>query len=430
MLARRADPGGTSKQGSNGALTSDENHLANADGFTSLEEPVVRLSLDHHPRARFSFFLDVGSLSPVARRRCRSYAVPRLLVCCVLASSCVPRLLSAQPARVGAEFQVNTYTADAEINPSVALNSSGGFLVVWERFDGEEIFGRLFASIGGPQGNEFQVNSFSTSPPYYPLVATDDSGAFVVVWESFVQNYNIGLFGKKFDSEGVTQGSEFAVASPSPGIAPAPFFALATSPSGDFVVVWEEFDRQDTFSGIFSRQFDSTGAGVGVEFHVNSYTFGGQIDPAVAMDRLGNFVVVWESFYQDGSEGGIFAQRFDSSGMPTGNEFQVNTFTTGAQGYPEIAMNQSGNFVVVWESTYQDGSQGGISAQRFDGSGTPLGTEFQVNSYTWTVPSSRADAGAVSDATCAPLAGRRAPWRSRSTGRRVPSSWRSCVAAA
>jgi len=38
-----------------------------------------------------------------------------------------------------------------------------------------------------------------------------------------------------------------------------------------------------------------------------------------------------------------------------GSEFQVNTYTTGAQYFPSVAMDATGNFVVVWTSSGQDG---------------------------------------------------------------------------
>jgi hypothetical protein len=50
---------------------------------------------------------------------------------------------------------------------------------------------------------------------------------------------------------------------------------------------------------------------------------------------------------------------------PIGPEFQVNTYTTGDQrtflyGRRNVGMDASGNFVVVWESAGQDGSGFGV----------------------------------------------------------------------
>ena len=71
---------------------------------------------------------------------------------------------------------------------------------------------------------------------------------------------------------------------------------------------------------------------LGEEFRVNSYTTETQYRPAVASHLDGSFVVVWNSRDQDGSDWGVFAQRYDADGDPLGGEFQVNSYTTGIQG--------------------------------------------------------------------------------------------------
>ena len=50
---------------------------------------------------------------------------------------------------------------------------------------------------------------------------------------------------------------------------------------------------------------------------------------------------------------------------PAGPEFRVNTFTTGPQTRPDAAADTSGNFVTVWQSNGQDGSNFGIFGQRY-----------------------------------------------------------------
>lgn len=52
-----------------------------------------------------------------------------------------------------------------------------------------------------------------------------------------------------------------------------------------------------------------------------------RITPSVVSDADGNFIAVWASEDQDGDSFGIFGQRFQSDGSPIGPEFQVNTFT-------------------------------------------------------------------------------------------------------
>jgi hypothetical protein len=100
----------------------------------------------------------------------------------------------------------------------------------------------------------------------------------------------------------------------------------------------------------------------GPEFRVNAYTTAVQNDPAIASDASGNFVVVWVSSGQDGSLDGVFGQRFDAAGAAQGAEFQ---YTTGRQVSPAVASLPNGHFVVAWVSDGQDGSSYGVFARRF-----------------------------------------------------------------
>lgn len=86
--------------------------------------------------------------------------------------------------------------------------------------------------------------------------------------------------------------------------------------------------------------------------------------PAIACDGAANFVVAWESGAQDGDATGVFARGFDASGAALGGEFQVNTYTTGNQRFASVSSNASGEVVVSWASADQDGDDDGVFAQR------------------------------------------------------------------
>ena len=62
---------------------------------------------------------------------------------------------------------------------------------------------------------------------------------------------------------------------------------------------------------------------------------------------------------------GVFGQRYASSGSALGTEFQVNTYTTGSQSEAAVASDAAGGFVVVWSSYGQDGSSSGIFGERY-----------------------------------------------------------------
>src|SRR5262245_30799666 len=89
---------------------------------------------------------------------------------------------------------------------------------------------------------------------------------------------------------------------------------------------------------------------MGGEFRVNTYTTGDQGGPKLAMNAAGNYVIAWVSKNQVSptSDYDIYAQRYNSAGVPQGAEFLVNVTTVGYQGfngyYSSIAMSAAGDF--------------------------------------------------------------------------------------
>jgi hypothetical protein len=292
------------------------------------------------------------------------------------------RLLSVAPP--GSEFLVNTYTTGSQLKPDVASDPAGNFVVVWassQEGDQSGIYAQRFSVTGATQGDEFQVNTYTTDEQDTAAVAMDAAGDFVVVWESDGQDGDgFGLYAQRYDAAGVPQGAEFQVNSHTTGHQAVA--AVAMDAAGNFVVAWQSDGQDGSGLGVYAQRYDATGVAQGAEFQVNTYTTGGQSSPAVAMDAAGNFVITWTSGGQDGDGSGIYAQRYDAGGATQGGEFRVNSFTTADQYNNAVAMDDWGNFAVAWESNAQDGSGSGVYAQRYDSSGVAQGGEFRVNVYT------------------------------------------------
>jgi hypothetical protein len=154
--------------------------------------------------------------------------------------------------------------------------------------------------------------------------------------------------------------------------------AVARDQNGNFLVVWESEYQDGSLWGIFGRRFDNQGQPLGEEFQVNTHSEEDQAEPVAAASPSGELIVAWMSFGQDGDLGGVFGQRFDQTGSPQGSEFQINTTTAGHQGSPFLGFDTEGDFVVAWESGVYDSGNTEILAQRFDRLGRPVGTEIQV----------------------------------------------------
>ncbi|MCY1291296.1 hypothetical protein D9M70_404820 [compost metagenome] len=78
------------------------------------------------------------------------------------------------------------------------------------------------------------------------------------------------------------------------------------------------------------------------------------------------------SFGQDGASWGIYAQRYAANGTAVSGEVRVNSTTLDTQEQPSITGLANGGYVVSWMSLNQDGSDWGIYNQRYDADGNAV----------------------------------------------------------
>ncbi|MEO1370152.1 MAG: SdrD B-like domain-containing protein, partial [Acidobacteriota bacterium] len=157
--------------------------------------------------------------------------------------------------------------------PEIAARGDGDFIVTWETFrssdaDGDErsVQALRFASDGTPQGQTFQVNSYTTGDQDNAAVAVLEDGSAFVVWET-----------ESDDSE--------------------PDFAIR----GAFV--------------------DASGAFIGAELQINDVTAGNQVVPRIATDGQRRFLVTWESGSSPGTDTSLSVQARLYSIAVTGRAF-------------------------------------------------------------------------------------------------------------
>jgi deazaflavin-dependent oxidoreductase (nitroreductase family) len=261
--------------------------------------------------------------------------------------------------------------------------------------------GLLLAALGAasdaaaqpiPLGPQFQVNTYTTASQWSPSVAADAEGGFVVVWQSDGSSGgdadDWSIQGQRYDSAGSAAGSQFQVNAYVTGSQRNP--CVAADADGDFVVVWQSYGSPGGDASAYSIQgqrYDSAGSAVGSQFQVNTYTDYFQVTPSVAAEADGDFAVVWASYGWGGDTSGysIQGQRYDGAGSAVGGQFQVNTYSGASQLYPSVAADADGDFVVVWQSIGSlgdDTNDWSIQGQRYDSAGSAVGGQFQVNGYT------------------------------------------------
>jgi len=318
---------------------------------------------------------------------------------------------SAAGLPAGGEFQVNTYTTGGQDTPFIAALGGGGFVVVWQSegsggtdTSGQSIQGQLFDAAGAPLGGQFQVNTYTTFDQRYAGVVAVGAAAFVVVWQSDASagsdTSDRSIQGQRFDVvTGNSVGGQFQVNTYTPDTQDVP--GIGSDGSDGYVVVWESSGSAGSDTSGFStqtRHFNTAGVPSGAEFQANTYTTGAQSGYAAGPDGAGGYVVLWESTGSetDASDYSVHARRFDVAGLPVGGEFQVNTYTTGAQTFARTAPDGAGGFVVVWRSAGSSGSDSSdlsIHAQRFEGTSTPTTTTSTTAPDTGTTSTTLASQG-------------------------------------
>jgi hypothetical protein len=157
---------------------------------------------------------------------------------------------------------------------------------------------------------------------------------------------------------------------------------IATAPNGSFVVVWEHDYDDNGVGQIYARGFDTDGNALFSQLTVNSVAAGQQRRPDVAIDDSGSFVVTWEDDQDDNGSYEILMRGFNENGTERFSARTVNTVSSGQQTRPTVACDANGNFVVAWEDDQDGNGFYQILARGFTAAGAQRLATFTVNSVS------------------------------------------------
>ncbi len=277
----------------------------------------------------------------------------------------------ADGVKNGDEFRVNSVSTNGQVWARVTTFSDGGFAVVWQ----EQITGvrawteaRVFNADGTPATADFALGAGvdAANESYQPNVIALDNNRFVAVWANEVSNATYNVVGRIYDRSGSALGAQFTIGSlvSSVGIYGAKSDVTRLD-DGGFAVVWRTHDG--TVTGVRARVMNGNGSARSAELTLA----GNEVASISALDG-GGFVVTYDL------SGQLKAAIYDASGAVAVPAFTVNT-TVSASRYDSSVMRSDDGFVVAWGSSTGDGSSSAILAQRFSGTGTPIGNEILVN---------------------------------------------------
>ena len=108
------------------------------------------------------------------------------------------------------QTRVNTTTPGQQYDAAVAPLSTGGYVVIWDDNDRQEVYGQLYDAAGNKLGGEFQVNTTIPGTQFFPSVAPLTSGGFVVAWQSGTLA-NADIYARRYDAAGQPLGNDFLV---------------------------------------------------------------------------------------------------------------------------------------------------------------------------------------------------------------------------
>ncbi len=292
------------------------------------------------------------------------------------------RRLDATGGFAGGEFLVNVTTQGNQTEPAVAMDSLGRFAVVWQGpgVDQEDIFLRLFWPNGSPFSGELPVNLNTAGRQLYPSIAAAGTGTLAVAWESretAAEGERAVVLVQRFDPNGSSLGGPVTVDT---DVYDCRYPEIAMDGAGRFAVTWM---RDRTNHPIVARLFDAASVPLTDPLEVNTASIASVTRPSIAMNSRGYFLVAWDGHPVRASEDDIYARLYDPNGTPRGEPLVVNTIRAGAQQWPQAAINDANEFIVVWEHEAGDSNAATeIAARYFDRDGMPVGEQFQLNTYT------------------------------------------------
>lgn len=290
---------------------------------------------------------------------------------------------------VGNEFRVNDDPNGRDLHPKVSMSKTGTFVIVWENnqtiadFETWQILYKIYdpnavAIAAGKVNLLFQCR--------YPDVAIDGNNNFTVVWvqDDIYHTSNI-IMARQYYGNGTAENSPWEVNTTSVSSLTQP--SIAMDGSGHFIVAWDGHPDSSNRDDIYARRYKFDATALTAELLVNTTTSGAQQNPKAAMNSKREFVVVWNSDNTDGSNiRDIHGQRYNSFSAPIGDEFRINAYIANDQKYPTVGLKENSEFLTAWQSYGQDGSGYGIFADKGPMTGSAdINNDCFVNSFDYLI---------------------------------------------
>jgi hypothetical protein len=283
------------------------------------------------------------------------------------------RFNAAGTALDATEIRANAVTTGLQSNAVIAMNSVNNFYLAWnDSFqDGSlgGVYARSFNASGAIGAGEVRVNTTTAGAQANPSIATAPGQGVVIAWQSDAQDGSSnGVYFRLFDSTLTTASAESKVNTITAGNQERP--SIDMNASGNFVVAWQSPSLgADVLNGIAVQRYSATGVAIGTNIGpVNTALASNQDRANVALADDDSFIVSWVSNAQDTATSvGVYGQAFKANGTFDGAEFRINTTVTNDQSNVSLGYNGK-TAVAVWSGEGTGdliANGGGVFFQRY-----------------------------------------------------------------
>ncbi len=223
-------------------------------------------------------------------------------------------------------------------DPQVAIDPMGNTTIVWQHHDGVRY--NLWAGGGG--GQLLETNDGGVGPPH---VAVDPSGNVIVVWPQHDPTTGFtSIWARQFNAGG-GWGAVTRIAESNINARDAEHPHVAFDNAGNAIAVWSQLANENR-ADIWSNRF-VPGIGWGVPVLVETTNLGGGFHPQVAFDNSGNAIAVWDQVDVPIYSRDIWSNRF-VPGVGWGTAEKIETVVGIGTGIPQLAVDPAGNAIAVW----------------------------------------------------------------------------------
>ena len=241
----------------------------------------------------------------------------------------------------------------------VAMDANGNTIIVWTQRTGTgwEIFKSEYRNGTWSHPSSLSDNiSFDGHQALFPQVAMGDNGDAIIVWQQNTSD-GIQIFKSEYRNNTWSHPTSF-----SDSISPLYYSGdwafnpqVAMNAEGTAIICWQQCDSSDSSRNIYKSEYHDGLWNHPADLSEKISPDGGLAEyPQVALDNNNNAIIVWNQ--SNGLNSQVFKSEFRDGRWLNPSSINDNISPNGQSAIlPEVAMSNNGNAIIVWQQS--DGAQ-------------------------------------------------------------------------